>query len=116
MGSPLQPVVSAFFAVVLAGALTAAEGHDPSLYAGANSCRMCHREKYKSKAVMMDRDRCIEKGMIYPATESCVLPHNDESPSWDPERYTTKDGKKVGFDVEQAYGRIKHPVPAEHKT
>ncbi len=27
------------------------------------------------------------------------------------DRYTTKDGKKVGFDNELAYEKIKHPRP-----
>ena len=80
----------------------------------AVSCESCHGpgKKYKSKTTMEDREKCIANGMIYPAMKSCELCHNEESPSWDPERYTTKDGKKVGFDVEQAYEKIKHPNPA----
>jgi hypothetical protein len=30
---------------------------------------------------------------------------------WKPDRYTTKDGRKVGFDAELAYEKIKHPNP-----
>ena len=78
------------------------------------SCESCHGpgKDYKSKSVMKDRDQCIEGGMIYPATKSCVLCHNDTAPSWKADRYTTKDGKKVGFDAEQAYEKIKHPNPS----
>lgn len=77
------------------------------------TCQSCHGpgKKYKSKTVMQDRQKCIENGMVHPATESCALCHNEESPFWNPERYTTKDGKKVGFDAEQAYEEIKHPNP-----
>ena len=77
------------------------------------TCESCHGggKNYKSKAVMEDREKCIANGMIYPATKSCRRCHNAESPSWDPERYTTKDGKKDGFDEEQAYEKIKHPNP-----
>lgn len=81
------------------------------------ACESCHGPgaNYKSKTVMKDRDQCIEKGMIYPATKSCTLCHNDSAPSWKPDRYTTKDGKKTGFDVEQAYKKIEHPNPNLHK-
>jgi hypothetical protein len=79
------------------------------------TCESCHGagKNYKKKSVMVDREKCIAGGMVYPATKSCVKCHNDESPSWDPERYTTKDGKKTGFDVEQAYEKIKHPRPTK---
>jgi len=81
------------------------------------SCESCHGpgKNYKSKLTMEDQNKCIEAGMVYPATASCVLCHNDQSPSWKPDRYTTKDGKKVGFDPEQAYEKIKHPDPKKQK-
>jgi len=81
------------------------------------TCESCHGpgKNYKSKKVMKDHKKAIEKGMIYPATKSCVKCHNDKSPSWKNDRYTTKDGKKVGFDVKQAYEKIKHPNPKLHK-
>ena len=77
------------------------------------TCESCHGpgKNYKSKTVMEDREKCIEGGMIYPATQSCVLCHNDTSPTWKPDRYTS-DGKPTGFDVEQAHEKIKHPNPA----
>ncbi|NQT92472.1 MAG: cytochrome C554 [Lentisphaerae bacterium] len=81
------------------------------------SCESCHGpgKNYKSKTVMQDHDKCIEKGMVYPATKSCELCHNETAPSWKPDRYTTKDGKKVGFDAKQAYAKIKHPNPKRQK-
>ena len=77
------------------------------------TCESCHGagKNYKSKTMMADRAQCVANGMVYPATKSCERCHNDQSPSWKPERYTTKDGKKVGFDAEQAYEKIKHPDP-----
>ena len=81
------------------------------------SCESCHGpgKKYKSKTVMKDHARCIENGMVYPATKNCKLCHNDTAPSWKADRYTTKDGKKVGFDAEQAYKKIAHPNPKLQK-
>lgn len=77
------------------------------------TCESCHGpgKNYKAKSVMEDHAKCLEGGMIYPATKSCELCHNDKSPTWKADRYTTKDGKKVGFDVEQAYEKVKHPDP-----
>jgi hypothetical protein len=77
------------------------------------SCESCHGagKNYKSKETMKVRDDAVKNGMVYPATKSCEKCHNDKSPSWNPELYTTKDGKKVGFDVEQAFKKIEHPDP-----
>ncbi|MCX7824147.1 MAG: cytochrome c family protein [Verrucomicrobiae bacterium] len=81
------------------------------------TCESCHGpgKNYMKRAVMEDRKLCIENGMVYPATKSCVLCHNEQSPTWKPDRYTTKDGKKVGFDVEQAFKKIEHPDPLVKK-
>lgn len=78
------------------------------------TCESCHGpgKNYKSKAVMEDHAKCLENGLIYPALKGCERCHNDKSPSWKADRYTTKDGKKVGFDAEQAYEKIKHPDPS----
>lgn len=42
---------------------------------------------------------------------TCTQCHNEKSATWDPERYTTADGAKVGFDYEQAKAKIAHPNP-----
>jgi len=78
------------------------------------TCESCHGpgKGYMKKSVMEDHKQCIANGVVYPAIEkSCTLCHNDTSPTWKADRYTTKDGKKVGFDAEQAYEKIKHPNP-----
>ena len=81
------------------------------------SCESCHGpgKNYKSKETMKSRDESVKAGMVYPATKSCERCHNEKSPNWNPEKYTTKDGKKVGFDVEQAYKKIEHPDPSVKK-
>ena len=77
------------------------------------TCESCHGagKAYKAKAVMMDHAQAVAAGMISPATKSCANCHNEQSPAWKADRYTTKDGKKVGFDVDQAFEKIKHPDP-----
>ena len=77
------------------------------------SCESCHGagKGYKSKSTMKDREKCIAAGMVYPATKSCAKCHNEKSPTWKADRYTTKDGKKVGFDAELGYKKIEHPDP-----
>jgi hypothetical protein len=75
------------------------------------TCQSCHGggKDYKKKSVMKDVAKAIAAGMVKPATKSCVRCHNEKSATWNPERYTTADGKKVGFDEKQAYEKIKHP-------
>ncbi len=76
-------------------------------------CETCHGpgEKYKKLSVMKDRKLAVKNGMIFGDKKSCLKCHNKSAPSWNPERFTTKDGKKVGFDYETCWNLIKHPVP-----
>jgi hypothetical protein len=76
-------------------------------------CESCHGpgKVYKKKEIMNDRKASIDAGMVHPATTSCTKCHNDQNPNWDPEKYTMADGTKTGFDLEQAYEKIKHPNP-----
>ncbi len=76
-------------------------------------CEACHGagKDYRKKKVMVDRDKAIEKGLIIPTEAVCTKCHNDESPAWDPQKYTLADGSKAGFDYEQAAKAIAHPVP-----
>lgn len=80
-------------------------------------CESCHGpgKKYMSKQIMEDRQEAISAGLVYPASDSCKQCHNEQSPTWKPDRYTTKDGKKVGFDFEKAFEKIKHPDPLVKK-
>ncbi len=76
------------------------------------TCESCHGagKNYKSKTTMKSHEASIAGGMVYPATDSCTLCHNDGSPTWKDDRYEV-DGKKVGFDPVQASEKIKHPNP-----
>jgi hypothetical protein len=81
------------------------------------TCESCHGpgKDYKASSVMKDRAKAIAAGLVHPATKSCELCHNSQSPTWKADRYTTKDGQKVGFDATQAFEKIKHPNPELHK-
>jgi len=76
-------------------------------------CEACHGagKDYRKKKIMVDVDLAISKGLIPQNEAVCLDCHNDESPAWDPERYTRPDGKKVGFDYDMAVKAIAHPVP-----
>jgi hypothetical protein len=76
-------------------------------------CESCHGagKDYRKKKIMMDHDKAVANGLIVPTEAVCTKCHNDESPAWDPQRYTLADGSKVGFDFEQAAKTIAHPVP-----
>ncbi|MDH3520082.1 MAG: cytochrome c family protein [Myxococcales bacterium] len=79
-------------------------------------CEACHGpgEDYRKKKIMMNRELALSKGLILPVEENCVTCHNEDSPAWNPERYTRADGSKVGFDFEQAAAAIAHPVPESY--
>ncbi|MCP5068183.1 MAG: hypothetical protein GY946_16600 [bacterium] len=76
-------------------------------------CEACHGpgRDYRKKKIMIDKELAKEKGLIPQSAEVCVGCHNDESPAWDPERYTQADGSKSGFDYELAVKAIAHPIP-----
>jgi len=76
-------------------------------------CEACHGagKDYRKKKIMIDRDLAISKGLVPQSEKVCLACHNDESPAWDPSRYTLANGKKAGFDYDQAVKAIAHPVP-----
>ena len=76
-------------------------------------CETCHGpgNDYKSLSVMKDRALALKAGLMIGDEKLCVTCHNDQSPAWKPDRFTTKDGKKVGFDYDACWEKIKHPVP-----
>ncbi len=80
---------------------------------GGVECEACHGpgKDYRKKKVMIDPELAKSKGLIPQSEKVCVTCHNDESPAWDPERYTLAGGEKVGFDYEKAVALIAHPVP-----
>ena len=76
------------------------------------SCESCHGpgSKYKSMSVMKSFEKSVAAGMQNPE-KACVKCHNSDAPSWKTDRYTIKDGKKVGFDFVQAWKKIVHDNP-----
>ncbi len=79
-------------------------------------CEACHGagKDYRKKKIMIDRDVAVSKGLVLQTEAVCLGCHNDESPAWDPERYTLENGNKVGFDYDQAVRTIAHPVPEDY--
>ncbi len=79
-------------------------------------CESCHGagKDYRKKKIMIDLELAKSKGLVIPTEELCVECHNDDSPAWDPQRYTRADGTKVGFDFELASEKIAHPVPEDY--
>ena len=79
------------------------------------SCEQCHGPSSEHTALAMKqmKDKSIDLSGSQPEVkaEVCTKCHNDESPTWNPERYTLDDGKKVGFDFEQAQKKIDHSNP-----
>ncbi len=80
-------------------------------------CETCHGpgSKYKKKKTMADHDKSVAAGLIEPDAELCKQCHNDESPTWDAEKYTLADGSKAGFDFDQASEEIAHMIPEDVK-
>jgi hypothetical protein len=82
-------------------------------------CESCHGpgRDYRKKKIMSDPDEARRRGLWEAETDAsiCTACHNSESPTFDPARYTLKDGGSVGFDFDQARERIAHPIPADVK-
>ncbi len=66
-------------------------------------CETCHGpgSEYKDMKVMKDRNLAIEKGLkVFENIEAyCITCHNVESPTY------------IGFNFEESWEKIKHPVP-----
>jgi hypothetical protein len=77
------------------------------------TCEACHgaSEFFDKPEDEKQHKEAYGKGYITPDEKLCRSCHNEESPTWDPERDTTKDGKKVGFDYESRLKQISHPIP-----
>lgn len=69
------------------------------------TCESCHGpgNGYKGMTVMKDQAKAIAAGLIHPATQSCKLCHNDQSPSY------------KGFDEKAMVEKIAHPDPKVKK-
>lgn len=66
------------------------------------SCESCHGpgSAYFPAAVMKDKAKAMEKGMIVPSEKMCIACHNSESPNF------------KGFNYKEYMAKIAHPKPA----
>ena len=100
-------------------AFDAATGKTPDkiLPAMGIQCEACHgpgsKHAEEGKKKMFKKDPAADTaGTIKKAdAATCTKCHNEESPTWKADKYTLKDGTKVGFDFEQAHAKIAHPNP-----
>lgn len=74
---------------------------------GPSSSHIIEGRKYRSGDETAD-PRALA---VHPDVDVCTKCHNEESPTWDPERYTLEDGSTSGFDFEQAWAKIDHSKP-----
>ena len=78
-------------------------------------CETCHgpASNHMKDGMKFKKDPSIDmsKNIKRGDAKTCAQCHNDKSPTWDPKRYTLKDGTTTGFDFEAAAKKIAHPVP-----
>ena len=76
-------------------------------------CESCHGpgEEYMYVEVMENIEDAKVMGLVMPTEEVCRKCHNPESPTWDPERDSTPEGKKVGFYYPKRKMMIDHHRP-----
>jgi cytochrome c553 len=60
----------------------------------------------------INRDASVDTlaNIIRPDGRACVRCHRRQSPTWDPERYALPGGQTTGFDFQQAFAKIAHPI------
>lgn len=78
---------------------------DPDLNAGVKptegvSCESCHGpgSKYKSKSIMINREKAVANGLLIPTKETCEECHNEDNPFHKP------------FNYEEGLKTIAHPL------
>lgn len=80
-------------------------------------CESCHgpgsAHIIDGRKLLMKKDPTINVAdkLVPPDGKTCVQCHNDQNPTWNPERYTLDDGSKVGFSFEEAVKSIQHNNP-----
>ncbi|MBM3289466.1 MAG: hypothetical protein FJY92_04875 [Candidatus Hydrogenedentes bacterium] len=100
-------------------AFDAASGKAPEAIVPASGvqCEACHgpgslhQEEGKKKLFKKDATAKTAETITKPDAKTCEKCHNKDNPTFNPERYTLKDGSKADFDFEQAYAKIAHPNP-----
>ena len=83
------------------------------------SCEACHGPSSEhvaaAKRFRIKKDPSIDLTSMRerPTKENCLRCHNEKSVTWDPKRYTLKDGSTAGFSFELAYPKVEHLKPAK---
>lgn len=85
-------------------------------------CESCHGpaslhlpDGKKLKFAKGDSGIDVSAHIVRPTETTCLQCHNDENPTWDPEKYTTESGEKTGFDFKQAFAQIAHLNPKKKR-
>ncbi|NIA16300.1 MAG: cytochrome C554 [Nitrospiraceae bacterium] len=85
-------------------------------------CENCHGAASlhvkDGKKRKMTKDMSIDMSthIARPNEKTCKGCHNEDSPNYDPERYTLEDGTKVDFDFKLAWKQIAHGNPSKAKA
>ena len=80
-------------------------------------CGSCHgpgsAHMQDGKLLRMNKGAKVDlrKNILMPNNQTCIACHNEESPPWNPKKYTLESGEKTGFDFERAVVVIAHPNP-----
>lgn len=79
-------------------------------------CESCHGpgslHVADGRRFWMQRDTTVDTGahIRRPDARVCTECHRPASPTWDPRRYTLPGGRTTGFDFQQAFAKIAHPM------
>jgi hypothetical protein len=83
-------------------------------------CEACHgpgslHQKEGAKALKKDPAVIAKTAetILKPDAKTCEKCHNKDNATYDPNRYTLKDGTKADFDYEQAHAKIVHLDPTK---
>lgn len=80
-------------------------------------CESCHGPAslhlIDGKTLRMKKDSGINvlDNLVRPDKNTCIQCHNDQNPTWNPEKYTLDDGTKAGFSFKEAVKTIQHNNP-----
>jgi hypothetical protein len=79
------------------------------------TCEACHGpgEFFSKPEDKKTHKEALGKGYLKPDEKLCRSCHNEDSPTWKPDRDKDKDGKPVGFDFESRLKQIAHPIPKQ---
>lgn len=90
------------------GGFVSLEETDDMVHVQCESCHGPGGEHIKSAMRNRDDPDAITKTPWEPTEELCVKCHNEESPTWDPERFEDEDGNKAGFIYDVAFKMVNH--------